>query len=203
MIAWIDRRIDVTAWQVPGVEESQTAGKQPGYACGDDKSQTWHEDDSTENEHGDSQFGMGVAEEEDSDTEERKNDADLERIQNAGDGGGDSLILFEINGEGCGFKEALAGIGSHVDQKVLAVAEFIDELVVDVHLKFEDARPAAVLEDLPDEPQKGCGDAYEDYKGAYFIEQRLYKTTLVGLIHLWPDCSFQGLFGLAFVIFKV
>ena len=67
-------------------------------------------------------LGFGVAEQEEADSQQDHDDADLERGENAGDGARNALVLLERDGKGRGFKESPAGFGLHVGGEFLVGA---------------------------------------------------------------------------------
>ena len=127
----------------------------------DDKPETGHQGNHAKDEQGIGCVGDSVLEGEQADAEEREYDADLQRPQDAADASGETLIALEVDGDGCGFEEALAGFGLHVVKEFLVAGEALDEAGVDVALQAEDATPAAILEQHVDEPEEGSSDADE------------------------------------------
>ena len=67
----------------------------------------------------------------------------------------------EAYGNGRGLKEAPAGLSAHVGGQFLGGTELLDEAAVDFALELEDAGPAAVLEELADEPDERAEEAGE------------------------------------------
>ncbi len=100
-----------------------------------------------------------LAEDEQADAEKREDYTGLQRNQNAGKGGGNTLVALEFDWDGRGFEEALAGLGVHVGEELFVVAEALDEAAVDLALHFEDAGPAAIFKEGASEPEEGSGEA--------------------------------------------
>jgi hypothetical protein len=188
--------LDGGAWG----HEAETRREDPGDSCRDDKSNAGHEGYGSEDEHGDLCVCCGVAEQEQTDAEEDEHDADLERGEDAGDGVGDALLGLNAGGDGCGLKEALAGFGFHVLGEFLAGAELVNEAAVDFALEFEDAAPAAVFEELADEPYDGAEETGEGKESHEGLADLFDGAVLRGPDELGPDGALKFVVGAAIVM---
>lgn len=64
------------------------------------------------------------------------------------------MIAFKLDRDGSGFEEALAGVGAHIGEELLVVAEALDEAGVDLALHLEDAGPATIFKEGSSEPEE-------------------------------------------------
>ena len=125
--------------------------------------------------------------------EQRHDDADLKRCEDAGYGVGDALVRLNADGDrGC-LKEALAGFSAHVKGELLIGAELVNEAAVDFALELEDPVPAAVFEELPDQPGEGGEKAGESQQGRHGPNHIVGVPAAAGRSRiLGPDGAFQG-----------
>src|SRR6266567_6082586 len=151
--------------------EAEAAGQGPCHAGGEDEPDAGHEDEDAEDAHGDFEVGTGVAEEQEADAEQDEHRADLDRVEDAGDGVWHALAGVDGERDGGGFEEALAGFGLHVGGELLAGAEFVNEAGVDLALQLEDAAPAAVVDEEADGPDGGAEEGGEGQQGGRVAEE--------------------------------
>jgi hypothetical protein len=151
-------RITLLVW----VQEAEACGEQPGESCREDKPDAGHEDDCAEDEEAGVEVGETVTEGEEAYAEKGEDYAGLQGDEDAGEGYGDALVALEVDRNGCGLEETLAGFGVHVGEELLVAAEAFDEAAMDFALEFEDAGPSSVFKEGADEPEE---DSCEAEKG--------------------------------------
>jgi len=183
-----------------GGHEAETRRKNPGYSRRDDKSKTGHEGYDSEDEHRDLGFCCRMAKQEQAKTEENEHDSDLEGGEDTGDCVGDALLGLDAGGDGCGFKEALAGFGFHVLSELLAGAELVNEAAVDFALELEDAAPAAVFKELAEQPNNGAEETGEGEEGHEGLGDILGGAVLPGLDEFGPDGALKRFVGTAILM---
>ena len=178
--------------------EAKARCQQPGDARAQDKSDTRHEHDDSEDQHGHVEISTGVAQKQQAGSEQHEHDADLQRSEHAGDGVGHALAVFEIHSDRSSFEEAPASVCLHVGGELLVRAELVDEAAVHFRLQLEDATPATVFDKETDHPREDGEKAKEREQRPEVMQEFLEGARPVLLpIDVGPDGAFKDFVGFA------
>src|SRR6185437_3746426 len=140
----------------------------------------------------------GVAEEQESDAEQDKHDADLDGRQDAGEGSANGAGGFGVEGDGGSLEEAAAGFGLHIGGQLLAGGELVDEAAVNLGLELEDAVPAAAFDEHAHAPDSGDEEAGKgEQRGRVAEELVKAGPATPGLVDVGPYGVLEGFVGSA------